>query len=175
MSTREVLLSWVLCVLMGYMIGSLAGCCLPKHKSSVEGPVAIEEVVQQEIEKPPPLPPEPSMKCEEGGASWYGPYDSYSGTAFHGRKTANGERYDMYKYTAAHKTLPFNTMVKVYKLDKHGQETGEYVEVRINDRGPFIKGRIIDLSKVAAQDIDMIRSGTAPVKICWDVSPNTPQ
>lgn len=90
---------------------------------------------------------------EEGVASWYGP-------KFHGKLTANGERYDMYGLTAAHRTLPFNTLLRVENL-----ENGESVVVRVNDRGPFAKNRIIDLSKKAAQAIDMIGNGTAPVKL----------
>jgi rare lipoprotein A len=90
---------------------------------------------------------------EEGIASWYG-------GAFHGRDTANGEVYDMYKKTAAHKTLPFGTRIKVVNL-----ANGREVVVRINDRGPFVKGRIIDLSYAAARDIGMIGPGTAKVRI----------
>lgn len=92
-------------------------------------------------------------KIEEGVASWYGPN-------FHGNLTANGEKYDMYGMTAAHRTLPFNTIVRVKNLDN-----GNSVEVRINDRGPFAKNRIIDLSKKAAQKINMIGSGTASVEL----------
>lgn len=90
---------------------------------------------------------------EEGVASWYGP-------KFHGKLTANGEKYDMYGLTAAHRTLPFNTLLRVENL-----KNGESVVVRVNDRGPFAKNRIIDLSKKAAQEIDMIGNGTAPVKL----------
>ncbi|MGX3011219.1 septal ring lytic transglycosylase RlpA family protein [Helicobacter sp. 23-1044] len=89
----------------------------------------------------------------DGIASWYGPN-------FHNKKTSNGEIYNMNLHTAAHKTLPMNTIVKVYSLD-----SGRTTIVRINDRGPFVEGRIIDLSKVAAQDIDMIKTGTARVNI----------
>lgn len=89
----------------------------------------------------------------KGVASWYGP-------DFNGRPTSNGETYDMYAYTAAHKTLPMHTIVRVTHLDN-----GKKVVVRINDRGPFVKGRIIDLSKAAAYAIDMTQKGTAPVKI----------
>ncbi|OQX75112.1 MAG: hypothetical protein B6D59_00195 [Campylobacteraceae bacterium 4484_4] len=88
-----------------------------------------------------------------GKASWYG-------NDFHGCKTSNGEYYDMYTRTAAHKTLPINTVVRVTNLRNRKSTT-----VRINDRGPFVKDRIIDLSYQAAQDIDMIRTGTAPVEI----------
>ena len=89
----------------------------------------------------------------KGRASWYGPN-------FHGKFTSNGERYNMYDFTAAHKTLPMNTILKVTNLNN-----GKSVRVRINDRGPFVNNRIIDLSKAAAKKIDMIGTGTAPVKL----------
>lgn len=92
-------------------------------------------------------------KIEEGIASWYGPN-------FHGKLTANGEKYDMYELTAAHRTLPFNTVVKVENLDN-----GQSVKVRINDRGPYAKNRIIDLSKKAAKKIGMLGPGTAHVAL----------
>ena len=90
---------------------------------------------------------------ERGIASWYGPN-------FHGRYTSNGEIYNMYDYTAAHKTLPMNTIVKVTNLNN-----GKSVIVRINDRGPFVKGRIIDLSYAAGKKIGLDITGTAPVKL----------
>jgi rare lipoprotein A len=86
---------------------------------------------------------------------------SYYAEPYHGRRTANGEVFDTYNHmTAAHKTLPFNTVVRVKNLNN-----GEEVDVRINDRGPFIKGRVIDLSLVAAKEIDLVRPGVAPVKL----------
>lgn len=85
---------------------------------------------------------------------------SYYGKKFHGRKTANGERFNMWAMTAAHKTIPFGTKVRVTNLDN-----GKSIDVRINDYGPFRKGRIIDLSRGAAAKIDMIKSGTARVKV----------
>ncbi|HNF85341.1 MAG TPA: septal ring lytic transglycosylase RlpA family protein [bacterium] len=85
---------------------------------------------------------------------------SYYAHKFHGRKTANGEIFDMHKLTAAHRTLPFNTLVKVTNL-----KNNKTIQVRINDRGPFAKDRIIDLSLAAAQKIDMIGSGTAEVRL----------
>ncbi len=88
-----------------------------------------------------------------GIASWYGP-------DFHGNLTANGERYNMNELTAAHRTLPFNTIVRVDNLDN-----SKSVVVRINDRGPYIGNRIIDLSRKAAEEIDMIETGTASVRI----------
>lgn len=90
---------------------------------------------------------------ETGVASWYGP-------DFHGRQTANGEKYDMNGLTAAHRTLPFNTVVLVENLDN-----GKTVQVRVNDRGPYAKDRIIDLSKGAATEVEMIGPGTARVRI----------
>ncbi len=88
-----------------------------------------------------------------GNASWYGPN-------FHGKLTSNGERYNMWAMTAAHKTLPMNTIVKVTNL-----RNGKSTVVRINDRGPFVQTRIIDLSKAAASKINMIGHGTAPVEL----------
>ncbi|HJT23170.1 MAG TPA: septal ring lytic transglycosylase RlpA family protein [bacterium] len=89
----------------------------------------------------------------EGIASWYG-------EEFNGRLTASGEVYDMYKMTAAHKTLPLGTMVRVTNEDN-----GKTIEVKINDRGPYVKGRIIDLSKTAGRAIGMREAGTAKVKL----------
>ena len=86
-------------------------------------------------------------------ASWYGiPYD--------GRTTSSGETFDMHALTAAHRTLPFNTWLEVTNLDN-----GKRVEVRINDRGPFVQGRIIDLSMGAADRIGMVRAGLAKVRL----------
>lgn len=90
---------------------------------------------------------------ERGMASWYG-------REFHGRKTANGEVYDMYAMTAAHRTLPLGTYVRTHNLSN-----GKMVDVRVNDRGPFVRGRIIDLSYEAAKRIGLIGPGTAPVEI----------
>ena len=106
----------------------------------------------------PQKPTEEWQKTEEGLiqfgiASWYG-------GDFHGKRTADGEIYDMYKLTAAHKQLPFHTLVEVKNL-----ENRKKVIVRINDRGPFVKGRIIDLSKKAAQRIGIENTGTAQVRL----------
>ena len=89
----------------------------------------------------------------DGTASWYGP-------GFHGKKTASGEIYDQNKLTAAHKTVPLGSKARVTNL-----ENGNSVEVEINDRGPFVKGRIIDLSRAAAGALGIVESGTAPVQI----------
>ena len=90
---------------------------------------------------------------ETGIASWYG-------SDFHGRSTSNGETYNMYDITAAHKLLPMHTMLLVINL-----ENGKQTVVRVNDRGPFVQGRIIDLSLGAARKVDLVQSGTAKVKI----------
>lgn len=89
----------------------------------------------------------------EGLASWYG-------ERFHGRATASGAPFDMYAYTAAHKTLPFGTKVRV----RH-TETRKSVVVTITDRGPFTEGRVIDLSYAAAKDLGMIEAGILPVEL----------
>jgi len=85
---------------------------------------------------------------------------SYYGKKFHGRKTANGETFNMYKLTAAHRVLPLGTYVRVTHL-----ENGRWVEVKVNDRGPFVEGRILDLSYAAALELEMVRAGTAKVMI----------
>ena len=104
-----------------------------------------------------PVPGAPDLKVARseiyGIASWYG-------DPFHGRRTSNGEVYDMHAMTAAHRTLPFQTVIRVHNLDN-----GKKVQVRLNDRGPFVKGRIIDLSHAAAQEIDMVGPGTARVRL----------
>jgi rare lipoprotein A len=90
---------------------------------------------------------------ERGLASWYG-------GKFQGRRTASGEIFDTYQFTAAHKTLPFGVLVKVTNL-----ENRKVVTVRINDRGPFVEGRIIDLSYAAAGALEMVNRGVAPVQL----------
>lgn len=94
-----------------------------------------------------------ALQTITGSASWYG-------GKFHGRTTANGERYNMNELTAAHKTLPFGTKVRVTNA-----RTGKAVVVRINDRGPFVGKRVIDLSRGAAQAVGMINQGVAQVKL----------
>src|SRR3954469_14041461 len=126
-------------VLLGAAI-ALAGCAHHKRARS----------------RTPPPPPHAVVlpgDTETGIASWYG-------NPYHGRAAANGEIYDMEKMTAAHRTLPFNTWVRVYDLDNR-----KTTEVRITDRGPFIDGRIIDLSHAAARELEMIGPGIARVRI----------
>lgn len=99
------------------------------------------------------LPNYPIGFVERGVASWYGP-------GFHGNKTANGERYDMYALTAAHRTLPLGSVAIVHSL-----ASGRHVTVRINDRGPFAKGRVLDLSLAGAQALGMTGNGTDQVEL----------
>jgi rare lipoprotein A len=98
------------------------------------------------------LPPDDNF-VQNGLASWYGP-------SFHGRRTSNGERFDMHSLTAAHKTLPMDTVVLVKNLDN-----GRQTLVRINDRGPYQGGRILDLSHKAAHTLGLKQQGTAKVQI----------
>lgn len=95
----------------------------------------------------------PRGHSESGQASYYG-------NEFHGRKTANGERFDQGKLTAAHRTLPFGTRLRVTNT-----QSGKSVTVRVNDRGPFVKGRIIDLSSSAFRTIASLKAGVVPVRI----------
>lgn len=99
-----------------------------------------------------PTPPAVPLS-QEGIASWYGP-------GFHGKKTTSGTVYDQHGMTAAHQTLPLGSSVEVTNLTN-----GKSVTVLINDRGPFVKNRVIDLSYAAARAVDMIRPGTAPVRV----------
>ncbi len=94
-----------------------------------------------------------SATIATGNASWYGP-------GFDGKTTASGELFNQNLYTAAHRTLPFGTIVRVKCL-----KNGRTVDVRINDRGPFSKGRIIDLSKAAAAQIGLVERGVGPVEV----------
>ncbi|MGB8476291.1 MAG: septal ring lytic transglycosylase RlpA family protein [Candidatus Acidiferrum sp.] len=100
-----------------------------------------------------PAAPAPEGYTEEGNASWYG-------VPFDGRRASNGEIYDMDKLTAAHRTLPFGTMVRVTNLNN-----GKSTVVRITDRGPFVENRIIDLSRAAARQIDSVGPGVVPVRV----------
>ncbi|MGK7921455.1 MAG: septal ring lytic transglycosylase RlpA family protein [Trichodesmium sp.] len=117
----------------------------------------LKEIVGKPKAKPQPEPQKvavgPVSFQFQGWASWYGP-------GFHGRLTASGERFNQYVMTAAHKTLPFGTKVRVTNLNN-----GTSVIVRINDRGPFTPGRVIDLSSAAARVLGMVQSGVAPVKV----------
>ena len=124
-------------------------------------PESTADSAKRNTSVPPPaakhgkIPPAPAPVgyTEEGSASWYG-------NPFHGRRASNGEVYDMYKLTAAHRTLPFETMVRVTNLNN-----GKSTTVRITDRGPFVGNRIIDLSLAAAREIESVGPGVVPVRI----------
>jgi rare lipoprotein A len=118
------------------------------------GPEAPAEEAKREAGAPSVIPtPHEGVPFEEGKASWYG-------APFHGRQASNGEIYDMNKLTAAHRTLPFNTVVRVTNM-----ANGKSTTVRITDRGPFVDNRIIDLSYAAAREIESIGPGVVPVRL----------
>lgn len=113
--------------------------------------VPLPDVLVDDIYR---LTGEAARELERGQASWYAP-------RFQGRRTASGERYDKYALTAAHKTLPFGTVVRVSNLLAPGRE----VDVRINDRGPFVTGRVIDLSQAAAEALGLLALGVVEVSL----------
>lgn len=123
-----------------FISGILLFCLLAACAPAAQGVVATAASAQ-------------TLEVSEGRASWYGP-------GFDGRRTANGEIYDSSQLTAAHKTLPFGTFVRVTN-----PSSGASVVVRINDRGPFKPGRVIDVSRAAAEQIGMIRAGTMVVRL----------
>lgn len=129
-------------------LAALQGCAVPLIKA----PEAPSEEVAPDVEAPA-AGAEEREPFQRGVASWYG-------LTFHGRKTANGERFDMNALTAAHPSLPFGTRVRVRSL-----VNGREVIVRINDRGPFTPGRIIDLSHAAARQIGLLGLGTKRVTL----------
>ena len=143
---------------------SLLGCARDKEYVKSTPPsrnvIPLPEVDKGRLPKPYevngeryyPLPDAEGF-VESGKASWYGP-------GFHGRRTSSGEIYDMYKKSAAHKTLPLATVVKVINLSNN-----KFTIIPVNDRGPFVKGRVIDLSYAAAKEIDMVGTGLTDVKI----------
>jgi len=124
----------------------------PTAPPSTAPPTSTAPSAPSRHPKTPPAPA-PVGYSEEGNASWYG-------NPFHGRRASNGEVYDMYKLTAAHRTLPFDTMVRVTNLNN-----GKSTVVRITDRGPFVEGRIIDLSLAAAREIESVGPGVVPVRL----------
>ncbi|MEC5212710.1 rare lipoprotein A (peptidoglycan hydrolase) [Polaromonas sp. CG_9.5] len=119
-------------------------------------PVPVAEAVpvpETPVDEKYRLTGEDALEVERGKASWYG-------GQFHGRRTASGENYDKYALTAAHKTLPFGTIVRVRSL-----KLGREVDVRINDRGPFAPGRVIDVSQAAAEALGLVGAGVAEVSL----------
>ena len=152
----------------GVFVVLVCGCASRRRVSAAPPaqpsttPNATSEAAKNSTNVPPPPPPRhpknpsapvPPGYLEEGNASWYG-------NPFHGRRASNGEIYDMYKLTAAHRTLPFDTMVRVTNLNN-----GKSTTVRITDRGPFVENRIIDLSLAAAREIESVGPGVVPVRL----------
>jgi len=136
----------------------LGGCGAPTYTTRVvDSPSQVglkptQRAYEVNGQRYQPIPSATGYR-EKGVASWYG-------KKFHGRKTSNGETYDMYAMTAAHKTLPMNVHLKVTNL-----ANGRSTVVRVNDRGPFVRTRIIDLSYSAAKELGVVGPGTAPVRI----------
>lgn len=161
MNKRTALAGLAIIALLASTLSACPSMIEPAGSSHADTPPPAPQaatVTTEPIEPAEPAqsaPPDQSSEVvERGQAGWYG--DRY-----HGRKTASGERFDQHALTAAHRTLPFGTMVEVKNLDN-----GRTVTVRINDRGPFgRKTRIIDVSRAAAGELDMVRSGVAPVEL----------
>lgn len=160
--------AWICC---GLLILSFAGCVpSPIYRTDSDGrrqtrtagrPSRPPESRQQPTVIPPTTtahPVDPSQISTEN--AYQIGRSSYYGKKFHGRKTANGEIFNMYKLTAAHRVLPLGTVAKVTNLSN-----GRWVVVKVNDRGPFIEGRILDLSYAAALELEMVEAGTAEVMI----------
>lgn len=144
-----------LILVSSFSLFAAAGCAHRTYQTQPPAPVPVPPN-QPVPPGPPPVerpPAVPGEYVEEGIASWYG-------VPFNGRRTSDGEIYDMHQFTGAHRTLPFGAIVRVTNL-LNGRQT----EVRINDRGPFVANRIIDLSLAAAQAIGLVGTGTAPVRI----------
>ena len=129
------------------------GVSQEKDPTKIYGDESLNQAYADWAQAGYPVPDGAGKYDLEGKASWYGP-------GLNGNKTASGEVFDMYGMTAAHKTLPFGSIVLVTN-----QNNGKSVVVRINDRGPFVKGRVIDLSYGSAYLIEMIRAGVVPVTV----------
>ena len=141
-------------ILFGLVLVALVGFTLVVNEDKITEPIVTENVVSVEEET---ITADRSLVefVDKGSmkASWYGP-------GFHGRKTANGEVYDQMSFTAAHKSLKFGTLLKITNL-----KNNKSVVIRINDRGPYIHGRDLDLSKAAALELGMVRKGVAKIKV----------
>ena len=144
-------------LLMALFLGTSVGASPSGEEFLVEDITEIREAITiQDVRTVAPVRPLPASKLIEvvqGAASWYGP-------GFYGRTTANGERFSKGTLTAAHRTLPFGTKVRVTNLSN-----GRSVVVRINDRGPFKYHRVIDLAHGAVSQLQMMQAGEVPVKL----------
>ena len=151
---KEVLLRSLAKIFFVIILVALVGFTVIVNEDKITEPVLTENVVSVEEES---VTADRSLVefVDKGSmrASWYGP-------GFHGRKTANGEIYDQMSFTAAHKSLKFGTLLKITYL-----KNNKSVVVRINDRGPYIHGRDLDLSKAAALELGMVRKGVAKIKV----------
>lgn len=148
-------ISWG-CIVGVTLLGCIAGCSLKQEPVPLPPvPQAHEKVAPAPVPqaKEKAAPAEHPETTQVGTASWYGP-------GFHGRETASGETFDQHALTAAHRTLPLGTEATVTNL-----ETGQSVNVTINDRGPYVQGRQLDLSRAAAQQIGLTKTGVTKVKI----------
>ena len=132
-------------------VPAAAATAPPEAYASPLAPQDAAQVFPAVQDAPTLLAGKAARELEQGKASWSGP-------RFNGRRTASGERYNMHEFTAAHKTLPFGTVVRVRSL-----VNGKEVDVRITDRGPFSRGRVIDLSRAAAESIGMLALGVKDV------------
>jgi len=150
---RHAAASWCLAGFVAADIVFLGAAGMwPKPPTMPRGQIVIVAL------EPPPAPPEPepvanAAPAQTGLASWYG-------SEWQGRTTASGKPFDERQLTAAHRTLPLNSRVRVTNL-----ETGRSVDVTITDRGPYARGRVIDLSKAAAKKLGMVKEGLVPVRI----------
>ena len=143
-------------VISAFCVIFTAGCAHHTYQTQAPAPVPSPVPTSPGLAPPPAAESQPATSgqyVEQGIASWYGP-------SFDGHRTSNGEIYHMYDMTAAHRTLPFGAVVRVTNLSN-----GRQTEVRINDRGPFVANRIIDLSLSAARAIEMVGPGTAQVRL----------
>ncbi|MFH1569006.1 MAG: septal ring lytic transglycosylase RlpA family protein [Gemmatimonadota bacterium] len=172
MATRAAMAAALVAVL-------LAAGCVPSPVYRGDGPAPAASPPPSEegappatrSSRPPPRPPPPVVTppttahpVDPGSISTANAYQvgtaSYYGKQFHGRRTANGEVFNMYKMTAAHRVLPLGTVIKVTNL-----ANGRWAVVKVNDRGPFVEGRVLDLSFAAALELEMVEVGTANVMI----------
>lgn len=141
-------------ILFVLVLVALVGFTLVVNEDKITEPVVTENVAS--VEEETVVADRSLVEFLDKGsmkASWYGP-------GFHGRKTANGEIYDQMSFTAAHKSLKFGTLLKITN-----QKNNKSVVVRINDRGPYIHGRDLDLSKAAALELGMVKRGVAKIKV----------
>lgn len=142
---------------LGLVVCALAACSQTTREPELQGAIAAPVPAVTALPVAGGMTSDPTAEApratQTGLASWYG-------ERFHGRLTASGEVYDMHAFTAAHPELPLRSLARITRLD-----TGASVVVRINDRGPYVSGRIVDLSRAAAQVLGMLEDGLAEVRV----------